>query len=595
MSYKKICLTFTIILFVSSLVFVNTINWRNDTPFSFFNGTETLCINNKITVKYASLAEYGEVKGLFNYYDGRNYIWSTNGEKIEPNQLYNYNYSIHEANNQLKGKTLSGSVEFLFINKVETLKNLFNAENDALCENIEEIDFNWFDYSEVSSFENAFKGLKNLKSIKFKNKWKRCDAKKSPKYNRPKPIVITSMLEGCVKLESVDLSIFDTSQVEDMSSLLKGCTELKALDLAYFYFKEDTVIQDMLSGVEKLKYISLYNIDGAKEKITDLVAANINNLILCQGEKLFTHNNELCCEMEVLENGEITCKGSSNFIVLYYRQDCNYENGFQRKSNYRNSKYLIFYKGEFIKSSNQISITENDGGLQVIIYFYYSQTSLEKFFDINEDSNMQYVESMDLSNFDASETVNMNSMFYGLSSLKSLNLSGLDLSTVTDMNSMFYGLSSISTIDLRNSKTINVTNMSNLFYNCTNLTVLYISEFNILTNTVTENMFYNVNNLKYLGIDNIEDVNKIITDSPLNSINDLIVCQSEKLIENSGARNICCSSYVMEKELCISDNYIIVTFNESSNFVYDSGFKVGSEFRKRISFIMKDNIMIGPE
>ena len=162
MSYKKICLTFTIILFVSSLVFVNTINWRNDTPFSFFNGTETLCINNKITVKYASLAEYGEVKGLFNYYDGRNYIWSTNGEKIEPNQLYNYNYSIHEANNQLKGKTLSVSVEFLFINKVETLKNLFNAENDALCENIEEIDFNWFDYSEVSSFENAFKGLKKL-------------------------------------------------------------------------------------------------------------------------------------------------------------------------------------------------------------------------------------------------------------------------------------------------------------------------------------------------------------------------------------------------------------------------------------------------
>ena len=383
-----------------------------------------------------------------------------------------------------------------------------------------------------------------------------------------------------------------------MSSLLKGCTELKALDLAYFYFKANTNTQDMLNGVNNLKYISLYNIDGAKDKITTLVADNINNLILCQGEKLFMHDDEseLCCEMEVLENGEIRCKVSSNFIVLYYTQDCNYENGFQSNPNYRNSKYLIFYNETLIKSSKKISIAEKSGGLKVIIYFYYSPTSLEKFFDINEDSNMQYVESIDLSNFDTKETVNMNSMFYGLSSLKSLNLSDLDIEKVTDMNSMSYGCSSISTIDLRNSKTINVTNMSNLFYNCTNLTVLYISEFNILTNTVTENMFYNVNNLKYLGIDNVEDVNKIITDSPLNSLNDLIFCQSEKLIENSGARNICCSSYVMEKELCISDNYIIVTFNESSNFVYDSGFKVGSDYRtNRIKFIMKGNIMIGPE
>ena len=72
MSYKKIWLTFVIILFVSSLVFVNTINWRSDSLFSFFNGTETLCINNKITVKFANEARFVKNEDApFTSKDGR--------------------------------------------------------------------------------------------------------------------------------------------------------------------------------------------------------------------------------------------------------------------------------------------------------------------------------------------------------------------------------------------------------------------------------------------------------------------------------------------------------------------------------------------
>ena len=121
-----------------------------------------------------------------------------------------------------------------------------------------------------------------------------------------------------------------------------------------------------------------------------------------------------------------------------------------------------------------------------------------------------------------------------------------------------------------------------------------MSEFNILANTLTENMFSNVNNLVYLGIDNVKDAQNIIANSSLNLINDLIVCQSEKFITNSVARNICCT-YDMEEKLCKSNNYIILNYNETSDFSYDLGFKVGSDFRKCVSFIMKDNVMIGPE
>ena len=588
MSCNKISFTFTIILFISLLDLTYSADWLNNVSFDFFNASETECINNQIRVKYKEQVTYILNDHEFKLYGGREYIWKAG----KGTDIF-YNKKIYDGPTGIDAPKFSDNVLFYLINKVKTLENFFNTDNDTYCGKIEEIDFYWFDYSEVTSFQNAFKGLTNLKSITFKNNWKRCDAEISPK-NRPRPTNIANMLQGCTSLESVDLSIFDTSLVEDMSSLLNGCTELKTLDISYFYFKSQNVAKDILTDVQNLKYIGLYDIDGITEEITSLESLTKNeNLIVCQNSQLIQSDNELCCQNEVV-NGEINCLPSSNFIVLNYSQNCNYEKGFQRESSYRSGKYLIFYNNKFIKKYDRLNIQEEDGGLSITIYFYYPQKSLEKFFDINEDPYMQYVASIDLSNLDITETVTMSSMFYGCSSLKSLDLSAFETSPVTNMSSMFYGCSSILSIDLRNLNTTNVVDMSNMFYNCTNLEVLHISEFKISENTVTESMFYNVNNLKYLGIDHVEDANKIITGSSLNSINDLIVCQSEKLIENPTARNICCT-YDLEKELCISDNYVIVNFNETSDFTYESGFKKGNEFRKIVSFIMKDNVMFGPE
>ena len=53
---------------------------------------------------------------------------------------------------------------------------------------------------------------------------------------------------------------------------------------------------------------------------------------------------------------------------------------------------------------------------------------MEKFFAQEEDTNMQYVISIDLSHFDSSSVVNMGSMFYECSNLESIILSNLNLS-----------------------------------------------------------------------------------------------------------------------------------------------------------------------
>ena len=236
MPYKKSCLTFAIILFISLFDFTYSVTWKES---SDFDGTETLCVDNRIGVLYE---EESQATSDFS----RRFVWSAEvySSKGGSLEIIYYNSIRTSDTPSLDSAPLKNYVEFRLINKVSSLENIFNGDIK-----IKEIDFEWFDYSEVESFANAFKGLKGLKKINFKSKWKRCDAEKPPKNNRPKPKVMTSMLEGCTSLESVDLSDFDTNLVTDMSSLLKGCTKLKVLDISYFHFLNENVAQNVLDGV----------------------------------------------------------------------------------------------------------------------------------------------------------------------------------------------------------------------------------------------------------------------------------------------------------------------------------------------------------
>ena len=108
------------------------------------------------------------------------------------------------------------------------------------------------------------------------------------------------------------------------------------------------------------------------------------------------------------------------------------------------------------------------------------------------------ITEIDLSNFDTSSVMEMNSMFSGCSSLISLNLSNLDTSSVMDMNGMFSGCSSLHSLDLSNFDLSSVGH--NMFKGCSNLEYI---------------------NLKSSKIENIELISQI-----LNSTSDnLIICR----------------------------------------------------------------------
>jgi len=344
MFYNKISIIFAIILLIPLLDFTYSFTF-----FSPYNNTDIFCADNRIGLKMKEgvvIEFYGYKK--FPFTGSRNFTYGL--------FIYDYDYTHHyyrasmgERRAELDAEDffdLERYSQFLLLPEVPSLESFFNFRGK---EDIEEIDFDLFDYSKVTSFENTFKGLSGLKSIRFKSKWKRCDSETYPQNNRPKPIVMTGMLQGCSSLVSVDLSEFDTSLVEDMSSLLEGCLGLRALNISNFNFIDDNVTQNMFLGVEKLQYINLNYIKGYTDQIisTDIFD-NSTEPIVCQDREMIQSDYDVCCDIEIGDE-LIKCKNSSNFIILYYSQNCVYEDGFIGKSNYRNRKYLISYNGEILK------------------------------------------------------------------------------------------------------------------------------------------------------------------------------------------------------------------------------------------------------
>ena len=86
-----------------------------------------------------------------------------------------------------------------------------------------------------------------------------------------------------------------------------------------------------------------------------------------------------------------------------------------------------------------------------------------------------------LNNFDTTNAVSMEYMFYGCNSLTEIDgLSGLNTSKTENMSYMFFRCSSLSQLNLSHFNTSEVTTMKGMFYGCSSLNSLNISNFNTL-------------------------------------------------------------------------------------------------------------------
>ena len=117
------------------------------------------------------------------------------------------------------------------------------------------------------------------------------------------------------------------------------------------------------------------------------------------------------------------------------------------------------------------------------------------------------LENLDLSSFNTSNVISMDSMFSNCSSLTSLDLSSFNTLNVTNMSSMFYICSSLTSLDLSSFNTLNVTNMSDMFASCFLLMNLDLSSFNTSSVTDMSGMFEDCSSLISLDLSNFNTLN----------------------------------------------------------------------------------------
>jgi len=115
-------------------------------------------------------------------------------------------------------------------------------------------------------------------------------------------------------------------------------------------------------------------------------------------------------------------------------------------------------------------------------------------------NNCKSLTSIDLSNFDISNTYYLNNMFTNCISLQTINLAEFKLDTGNTIESMFKNCYSLKSLDLSAFKPLNLENMNSAFYNCSSLTSINFLDFYCDILNDLGYLFYNCSSLKEINI-----------------------------------------------------------------------------------------------
>ena len=232
-------------------------------------------------------------------------------------------------------------------------------------------------------------------------------------------------------------------------------------------------------------------------------------------------------------NKRMDIKELFDFLLKIYKNSINGEIYINKDNIYKSN--LIINSFENYKREYKSNDSKNDDkyenereikkNIEIIIngkkieFTYYYKFKVEGIYqieyifknDLKKTNHMfcgcHSLTSLNLSNFNTQNVINMSKMFYGCNSLNSLNLSNFNTQNVTDMSWMFSECNSLTNLDLLNFNTRNVTDMNRMFFYCKSLTNLNLIYFNTRNVTDVSWMFLGCNSLKKLNLSNFNTQN----------------------------------------------------------------------------------------
>lgn len=221
---------------------------------------------------------------------------------------------------------------------------------------------------------------------------------------------MSMMFNGCGKLTTLDVSNFDTSNVNSMYSMFSNCSNLTALDVSNFDTSNVTDMSSMFSDCRNLTVLDVSNFNTSN--VTSMTSMfygckALTSVTGFAGKDIHscTNINQMFAECYALENVDFT---GVNFS---------------------------------------------------------SVTDMSRMF-----ADTSKIKSVSFKNADLSSVTNMSSMFFNRAGLlKKADFSGCDLSKVTDISSMFAFQTNLTTV-IFGFYMDNVQNADSAFLNCSSLT-----------------------------------------------------------------------------------------------------------------------------
>ena len=225
-----------------------------------------------------------------------------------------------------------------------------------------------------------------------------------------------AMFAWFIKLQDIDLSHFNTSEVENMMQMFVGLYSCTSLDLSKFDTRNVTNMYQMFAQARGVVSLNLANFDTSQ--VTDM--------------------SGMFSAMENL----------TNLDVRHFNTE-----------NVTNMSYMFHYMTKL----TTLDLSNFRTGKVTIMEAMFRE--------------MPALTTLNIDNFDTRNVDTMREMFLKDASLVNLNLSSFDTRKVTDMGYMFYGMEKINSLDLSSFITSKVTDMFSMFFNTYNLKTLDISNF----------------------------------------------------------------------------------------------------------------------
>lgn len=297
---------------------------------------------------------------------------------------------------------------------------------------------------------------------------------------------MSAMFQYCYSLENMDLSLFNTKKVTDMSDMFNTCVSLISVNLSSFDTTNVTDMSGMFSFYESNDYPS--------GSITSLDISNFDTSNVTKMSRMFAFG---FVNID-LDLSKINTKKVTDMSLMF--SGCHSLLSLDL-SNFETSN-VTDMRGMFSDCQGLTS-------LDVSSFVTSNVTDMRGMFAACFD-----LVSIDLNNFETSKVTDMGAMFSGCNGILTLDLSSFNTSNVVDMSEMFWGYSELISLNLSSFDTRKVTDMSYMFSGCKNLTSLDISNF------ITDNviymcgMFSSCENLINLDIRNMEFIN-ILGYSPI--------------------------------------------------------------------------------